>query len=224
MAFELKPVRLKDRVSFHCQLCGMCCKNVSHAIMLEPLDIYRLSRYLRARGKRVDGIEDVLSEIAEPMMLTEAVPIFTLKAIGPEHSCIFLKDRRCSVYEARPRACRLYPFTTRPGNRGREFDYFLSMDRAHHFTGGSVSVKDWFYQNFSKDERAFVKTDFAATADYGHLILRIGSERFRGMMFQFLFYRYYNYDLDRPFLPQFIANHEAMKKLLEESPFQKGCG
>lgn len=222
MAFELRPVRLKDRVPFHCQLCGKCCRNVENAIMLEPLDIYRLSRHLRAQGKRVDGTEDVLAEIAEPVMLTEAVPIFTLKAVGPEQSCIFLKDGRCSVYEARPRACRLYPFTTKPGDRGREFDYYLGMDRTHHFTGGTVIVKDWFYQNFSKDERAFVKADFEAAADYGQAIRQMGSERFKGMLFQFLFYRYYNYDLDQPFLPQFLANHEAMKKLLEEAASRKG--
>ena len=179
MAFELRPVRLKDRVPFRCQLCGKCCRNVKNAIMLEPLDIYRLSRHLRAQGRQVDGTEDVLAEIAEPVMLTEAVPIFTLKAVGPEESCIFLKDGRCSVYEARPRACRL-------------------------------------------DERAFVKADFVTAADYGRAIRRIGAERFKKMLFQFLFYRYYNYDLDQPFLPQFLANHEAMKKRLEGTAPRKG--
>ena len=62
MAFELRPVRLKDRVPFRCQLCGKCCRNVKNAIMLEPLDIYRLSRHLRAQGRQVDGTEDVLAE------------------------------------------------------------------------------------------------------------------------------------------------------------------
>ncbi|MCK9548765.1 MAG: YkgJ family cysteine cluster protein [Sphaerochaeta sp.] len=28
----------------------------------------------------------------------------------PNYDCIFLKDRRCSVYDARPIQCRTYPF------------------------------------------------------------------------------------------------------------------
>ena len=43
----------------------------------------------------------------------------------------------------------------------------------------------------------------------------MGETRFQNMMFSFLFYRYYNYDLERPFLPQFLENHEALKRLME---------
>ena len=41
----------------------------------------------------------------------------------------------------------------------------------------------------------------------------MGEWRFKSLIFQFLFYRYYNYDLDRPFLPQFYANTEELKRL-----------
>lgn len=41
----------------------------------------------------------------------------------------------------------------------------------------------------------------------------MGAEKFQQMMFQFLYYRYYNYELDEPFLPQFFANLEKLKEL-----------
>lgn len=41
----------------------------------------------------------------------------------------------------------------------------------------------------------------------------MGERRLKGLMFQFLFYRYYNYDLDKPFLPQFHANTKELKRL-----------
>ena len=215
MPFEFMPVRPKERQPFHCQLCGRCCKGVEQAIMLEPLDIYHLCRHFRDCGDQIDSIEKLLAEYAQPTMITDVVPIFTLKAVGQEKSCVFLKDNRCSVYDARPRVCRLYPFAVKPGERGREFLYYLSKDKLHHFTGGSVSVKDWFYQNFPKDERAFVKADYEAATFYGKEIKRMGGAQFQNMLFPFLFYRYYNYDLNQPFLPQFLENHEALKRLME---------
>lgn len=33
------------------------------------------------------------------------------------------------------------------------------------------------------------------------------------MLMRFLYYRYYNYDLDKPFLPQFLTNLEKLKEL-----------
>ena len=41
----------------------------------------------------------------------------------------------------------------------------------------------------------------------------MGVEKFRGQLFLFLYYRYYNYDLDQPFLPQFRSNLEQLRKL-----------
>lgn len=41
----------------------------------------------------------------------------------------------------------------------------------------------------------------------------MGTEKFQSLLFQFLYYRYYNYDLDQPFLPQFRSNLEQLKEL-----------
>lgn len=41
----------------------------------------------------------------------------------------------------------------------------------------------------------------------------MGGETFQRLVFQFMFYRYYNYDLDEPFLPQFLSNLEKLKEL-----------
>ncbi len=149
MEFEVRPVRPKDRITFRCQLCGQCCKGVENAVMLEPLDTYRICRKLREQGVVISGTEEMLAQYAEPFMITSVVPIYTVKAVGPEQACIFLKDGRCSIYEARPRTCRIYPFSVGPGERGRDFQYELCLDRRRHYTGGTVSVKVWFYQNLS---------------------------------------------------------------------------
>lgn len=49
--WEAKPVRDKDRINFHCQLCGQCCRNLKDAVMVESLDAYRITRHLRGHGR-----------------------------------------------------------------------------------------------------------------------------------------------------------------------------
>ena len=58
----IRAVTLNEKVPFHCQLCGCCCRHVNDSIMLEPLDCYQLARHLRDRGEPVSGIEDVLAQ------------------------------------------------------------------------------------------------------------------------------------------------------------------
>lgn len=216
-ASNIQPVTQGQSVPFRCQLCGACCRQVENSLMLEPMDIYHLGRFLRKRGEPIEGLEDVLTEYAHADLLMDCLPIFLLNTVGQDHACVFLKDGRCDVYEVRPRICRLYPFSVAPGDRGKDFLYCLCTERPHHFTGGLVSVKDWFYQNFSKDARQFIKADYDALPVLGKAVREMGAARFKSMLFQFLFYRYYNYDLDQPFLPQFIRNTEELKKLAAEA-------
>ena len=217
---NIRPVKPDEGVTFRCQLCGACCRQVKDSVMLEPMDIYLLARFLRERGEKIDGPEDVLAQYTHADVLADRLPIFLLNTVGSEHTCVFLKNGRCSVYDARPRTCRLYPFTVAPGSRGRDFLYYLCTERLHHLTGGKVLVKDWMYQNFSKDARRYLKAEYEAIPILGKNTKEQGERQFKSMLFQFLFYRYYNYDLDQPFLPQFLANTEKLKELT--APEAKG--
>jgi len=181
--------------------------------MLEPMDAYNLARYLRDRGEPVAGTEDVLAQYAHASWLADSLPIFLLNTVETLDACIFLKDGRCSVYEARPRVCRLYPFTVAPGSRGRDFQYYLCMEKSHHFSGGIVTTKAWLSQNFSKDAQAVLKADYETLPVLGRNIQTMGSEQFKRLAFQFIYYRYYNYELDESFLPQFLFNLEKLKEL-----------
>lgn len=154
-------VHAKDCVDYQCRRCGQCCRHIKDAVMVESLDAYRLAKYLRTREPNICTIDEVLSQYCEPMPLAnDCFPIFVLKTTGTDDSCIFLKGGLCSIYDARPRTCRLYPFSVGPGERGRDFEYCLCFDRnqQYHFNGGKVSVKDWFYRNFPRMEKGVFET------------------------------------------------------------------
>lgn len=209
----IRAVSLNEKVLFRCRLCGGCCRYVKDSIMLEPLDCYHLSRHLRDQGEPVSGIEDVLAQYAHAAWLSDNFPIFLLNTAGPFDVCAFLKKGRCSVYEARPRVCRMYPFSVAPGERGRDFRYLLCKEKPHHFTDGLVTVRNWLSENFTQEFREALKADFAVLSILSRNIHAMGTEKFQSLLFQFLYYRYYNYDLDQPFLPQFRSNLEQLKEL-----------
>lgn len=164
------------------------------------------------KGKPIEGIEDFLFRYCEPEPLTEeGFPIYMLKTKAPNSSCIFLTDGRCSVYPARTRTCRIYPLTVGPGERGRDFEYFLCLDRHQsHFTGSRVSVKDWLYQNFKREDKEYVKREYEIATELGKLMRAIDPTMRPGIVFKVLYYRHYNFDLDQPFQPQYEQNNRHL--------------
>ena len=205
-------VRPKDWVPFRCRLCGNCCRNLRGNLMPEQIDAYRLARFLRKRGE-----EDFYTRYTYPDMLEGFFPIFLINTVDPDDSCVFLKDGRCSVYEARPRVCRLYPFTAFPGQRGKAFHFFQCMDSNYaHFSDGKILVKDWMYQNFSREDREFLTAESGTLLELGRLLKAMSTDGRKENLFQILYYRYYNYDLDQPFMPQYKENTEELKRILQE--------
>ena len=209
-------VRPKDWVPFRCRLCGNCCRNLRGNLMPEQIDAYRLARFLRERGE-VEYMEDFYTRYTYPDMLEGFFPVFLINTVDPDDSCVFLKDGRCSVYEARPRVCRLYPFTAFPGQRGKAFHFFQCMDsNSAHFSDGKILVKDWMYQNFSREDREFLTAESDTLIELGRLLKAMSTDGRKENLFQILYYRYYNYDLDQPFMPQYKENTEELKRILQE--------
>ena len=98
-----KPVRSKDRVDFHCQMCGQCCRNLENAVMVESLDAYRIARYLREHGQPNMDMALFYEQYTSPMLLVEGYPIMMMNTTGPDHACIFLDNNHCSIYPVRLR-------------------------------------------------------------------------------------------------------------------------
>lgn len=102
-----KPAKLDDEVlGFHdevfeevdCLACANCCKTTSPAFY--DRDIERLAKFLRM--KPVQFIEKYLRLDEDKDYVLQS------------STCPFLgADNYCSVYEARPLACREYPHTNR---------------------------------------------------------------------------------------------------------------
>lgn len=85
---------------FKCTGCGGCCTGVPGYVWLSSEDIERLIAHL-----------ELSHEAFFETYCRKAKGRWSLKELLPHYDCIFLKNgKECSVYEARPKQCRTFPW------------------------------------------------------------------------------------------------------------------
>lgn len=105
IADNLEKLKIKpdDSFSFGCTMCGKCCIN-REDILLNPKDMYNIAKKLNTTPKEVAG-EYCDAYIGEDSRM----PIIRLQPRGTVRRCTFLKDRKCSIHEAKPTVCATFP-------------------------------------------------------------------------------------------------------------------
>lgn len=117
-----------------CQGCSACCKGMGRSIVLDPLDIYRLTTYLG------NTTQELLNGNIE-LNVVDGIILPNLAMTGTEESCSFLnKEGRCSIHSVRPGICRLFPLGRFYENNG--FQYFLQVHECPK-ERTKVKVKKW---------------------------------------------------------------------------------
>lgn len=146
-----------------CEGCSACCRGMGDSIVLDPLDVFRLSQ----------GTSCTFQELLKgPLALgvVDGIILPHLNMEGDEERCFFLNEEgRCSIHAHRPGICRMFPL----GRvwEGREFRYFLQVHECPKPGKTKVKVKNWMdtpnlkaYEHFVKEWHSFVK-DFEAALE-----------------------------------------------------------
>lgn len=141
---------------------------------------------------------------AEPFLLTGQLRTGCRKNSGRRlrRSWLHLQGNCCSIYEVRPRTCRLYPFAVDYGRNGRSFEYLLCTEKPHHLCGGRTSVNQWMQENLSREYKEFLIHSHTFLQETGGLLRRMSRENQESLLSMFLFLYDTGYDFDQPFLPQ----------------------
>ncbi len=146
-----------------CHGCSECCSGMGNSVILDPYDVFRLTARLK------EGFEALMQEKLE-LNVVDGIILPNLKMGGSKETCAFLDgEGRCSIHDARPGICRLFPLgryyetedgTDAQGNAGkkRTFRYFLQVHECPLPNKTKVKVEKWIdtpqivrYEKFIND-------------------------------------------------------------------------
>lgn len=118
-----------------CVGCSACCSGMGTSIVLDPLDVYRLSANLNYT------FEGMLNDKLE-LNIVDGMILPNLRMAGEKESCVFLNgEGRCSIHSFRPGICRLFPLGRFYENGG--FKYFLQVHECPKANKTKVKIKKW---------------------------------------------------------------------------------
>jgi Fe-S-cluster containining protein len=118
-----------------CRGCSSCCSGMGNTVVLDPLDIYRLTVQLG------QTFESLMADKIE-LNVVDGIILPNLKMSTASEQCAFLDENgRCSIHPHRPGICRLFPL-------GRyyidgSFRYFLQVHECPAPNKTKVKVSKW---------------------------------------------------------------------------------
>tara|TARA_B100000579_G_scaffold261300_1_gene215321 strand:- start:71 stop:529 length:459 start_codon:yes stop_codon:yes gene_type:complete len=98
----METIDYKKGIKFKCQGSGNCCvsRGSYGFVYLSDIDLKRFSKYFKISIKK---FKEKYCQITDGFIhLSEKYKI--------NGNCIFLKDKKCTVYNSRPTQCRTWPF------------------------------------------------------------------------------------------------------------------
>lgn len=131
-----------------CKGCSACCQGMGESIVLDPYDVYRMTKGLNI------SFEALLDDKIE-LGVYDGMILPHLKMSGENEACAFLNEQgRCSIHSIRPGICRLFPLGRFYENDG--FKYFLQVHECKNQNRTKVKVKKWIDTPDLKQNEVFV--------------------------------------------------------------------
>lgn len=226
--FDNMKLGADDTFKFSCKQCGKCCIN-REDILLNAQDVYRLSKELRMKPL------DMINEYGEVYIGSSSrVPIVRLRPRGFIRRCRFLKDRKCSVHQAKPTVCAMYPLGRAmvfKNAEGEQPDYMTGeiqfiINNHDCGTDETHTVREWF-ADFG------IELDDLFYRKWNQAITRLSSIIYRAedkspdstveMMWNLAYaLLYLHYDTEQEFMQQFEENAEELFNILRLAPSEQG--
>ena len=139
-----------------CEGCCDCCQGMGDTVILDPLDVHRLSQGLKMSA------EKLLDSCLELGICDGNILPHLRMQEGKKERCTFLNEKgRCSIHPFRPGICRLFPLGR--FYEDEDFRYFLQIHECGRKNRSKIKVKKWLdipraevYHNFVRDWHYFL--------------------------------------------------------------------
>lgn len=227
--YDKMHIGLDEPFKFHCTMCGKCCIE-REDILLSPKDVFNMSKELNITPN------ELFEKYCEMYIGSDSrMPIVRLKPRGSIKRCPLLKDHKCSVHNAKPAVCAMFPI-------GRCLSYEKDKKLEEHIVPNKVeyiivdhscgddseihTVREWFdtfgipiedeyfikwHQIMMELSTIFCKCE-KKTSDYTMELA--WKATFVGL--------YLKYDLKKEFMSQFENNAREIIELMHMLPIDEG--
>lgn len=191
-----------------CQGCSSCCRRMGNSIILDPLDVFRITK----------GLQKQLTELVNDQLelnVVDGVILPNLRMAGEAEACAFLDgDGRCSIHAFRPGICRLFPLGRYYENGS--FKYFLQTDECTEKVRSKVKVSKWIDTPDLTRNQEFVNTWHYLLNQMEDLMNGSEDDAFRKNLNMFLLNTFYltPYDTGRDFYEQFEERLESFRRIV----------
>lgn len=197
-----------------CSGCSDCCTGMGNSIILDPYDVYMLTKNLKCSfddlmSHGISGEETSAGIIG--LDVVDGLILPHLNMAGVRECCSFLNEEgRCSIHSFRPGFCRLFPLGRIYENG--TFRYFHQIHECRKTQRTKVKINKWLGIPSLKKYEQFV-------LDWHDFLDRVGTEvreseeenavKQTGLSLLYVFYRK-PYDFERDFYEQFYEKLEQL--------------
>ena len=191
-----------------CEGCSACCQGMGSSIVLDPLDVYRLSKHLQVpfQGLLQDKLE---------LNMVDGLILPNIKMQMPSEKCGFLNDEgRCSIHAHRPGICRIFPLGR--VYEDRSFRYILQTNECKKENRTKIKVSKWIDTEDLKKNEKFINDWHYFLKDIGELMKTADDEEQVKSLSMYLLNTFYvtPYDSSLDFYSQFNERFEKVKGIL----------
>ncbi len=190
-----------------CKGCHTCCTGMGSSVVLDPLDIYNMTKHLNA------SFEKLLQDKLE-LNVADGIVLPNLKMEAASDACGFLDENgRCSIHPARPSVCRLFPLGRIYENGG--FKYFLQVHECVNSNRSKVKVKKWIDTPDLQKNQKFVCDWHYFLKKVSEHIIESGDDSFAKKANMAILTTFFvtPYDLSKDFYEQFYERFESVEQM-----------
>lgn len=189
-----------------CKGCSACCQGMGESILLDPLDIYRLTTNLECTFQE-------LLETCVELHIVDGVVLPNMKMTGEKEQCPFLNEEgRCNIHGIRPGICRLFPL----GRiyEDRSFQYFLQVNECPKRQKNKVKIKNWMGIPEWKQYEEFVSQWHYFLKDVQAVLEQMKQEHLVKKITMYILEQFYQkpYDGQKDFYEQFFRRLALAKR------------
>lgn len=188
-----------------CKGCSACCQGMGSSLVLDPLDIHRLSVNLNCR------FEELLADKVE-LNLVDGAILPNLRMAGEQERCVFLnKEGRCSIHTFRPGFCRIFPLGRY--YQDRSFKYILQVNECTKPGKTKVKVSKWIDTTDLTRNQEFVNEWHYFLKDVQDAMMAAEDEMLRKKISMYVLQLFYvtPFTIERDFYDQFAERLTAAK-------------